>query len=240
MTNKKKIDPRFHEQLQATISLPEVVYQAIHDSIICGRILPGDPLRQVELAQELGVSARTVREALSRLVAEGVAEYEPHRGVRVARFTIADQEELYRMRSAIEGMAFEDAAAKITQEEIEHLRSIVLVASQNEDPQSAETARHYNQEFHWTIIRASGKPQLIRILDLIWKSMFTYHVGFEQLTDHLVGRQKDIDTHYAILDALEARDGSLARKLLEEHIQFTFEGQRRQMAEYFDTHHKPG
>lgn len=239
MAPSEIFDPRFQEQLQATPSLPEVVYQAIHDSITCGRIHPGDSLRQADLARELGVSARTVREALSRLVAEGVAEYEPHRGVRVARFTVADQEELYRMRAAIEGMAFEDAAAHITPEELQHLKEIVSLASQNPDPESAAIARRYNEEFHWTIIRASRKRQFVRILDLIWKSMFTYFVGNELINDDLYGRHKDISTHEEILDALQARDGKRARHLLEEHIEFTFEAQRRQMAEFLKLTSEP-
>jgi DNA-binding GntR family transcriptional regulator len=235
MTETKRFDPRFQEQMHASSTLREQVYQAIHDSIICGRILPGEPLPQEELATELGVSARTVREALSRLVAEGVAEHEPHHSVRVTSFTVDDQEELYRMRAVIEGMAFEEAAAHITQPDLDHLREILLLASQTNDPQSAETARHYNQEFHWIIIRASQKRQFIRVLAQIWRSMFTYFVGYELIEDHLYGRDQDVATHTAILEALGARDGKRARGLLEEHIQFTFEAQRRQMKEFLET-----
>jgi len=234
MATSTRNDPRFQEQLQV-FTLGQQVYEAIHDGIICGRIRPGDPLRQAELAKELGVSARTVREAFSRLVAEGLAEYEPHRGVRVVRFTIADQEALYRMRSAIEGMAFEDAASHITPAELARLRAIVHLASQNPDPNSVEPARHYNQEFHWIIIRASGNRQFIRILDQIWKSMFTYFVGYELIDDHLYGRPKDVSTHEEILEALTERDGKRARMLLEQHIQFTFEAQRRQMKDFLDS-----
>ncbi|HZW04528.1 MAG TPA: GntR family transcriptional regulator [Anaerolineaceae bacterium] len=233
MSSSSRFDPRFQKQL-ASGTLAQQVYEAIHDSIICGRIHPGDPLRQAELAGELGVSARTVREAFSRLVAEGLAEYEPHRGVRVKRFTIADQEALYRMRSAIEGMAFEAAASRISPEELDYLREIVDLASQDTDPESVRTARHYNQEFHWTIIRASGNDQYIRILDQIWKSMFTYFEGYDLDDDHFTRREEDRSTHQAILNALAARDGNMARSMIEKHIQMTFEGQRRHLAEYLD------
>lgn len=233
MSPSSRFDPRFQKQL-ASGTLAQQVYEAIHDSIICGRIHPGDPLRQAELAEELGVSARTVREALSRLVAEGLAEYEPHRGVRVKRFTIADQESLYQMRSAIEGMAFEAAAARISREELDHLRAIIDLASQDIDPESVRTARHYNHEFHWTIIRASGNDQFIRILDQIWKSMLTYFEGSDLDDDNFIRREEDRASHQAILDALEKRDGKKARKMIEEHIRVTFEGQRRHLAEYLD------
>lgn len=232
MMNLKNNSQHAFEQSRLSNSLPEAAYQAIHDAIICGRIEPGEPLHQAELAQELGVSARTVREALSRLVAEGLAEYEPHHSVRVADLTMGDQEELYLMRVAIEGMAFEAAAEYITPQDLARLKEIMPMATQSSDPQSAETTRHYNQEFHWIIIRASGKRQFMRVLDQIWKSMFTYFVLNEvSETDLKDARQRDKDAHAAIIKALEERDGKRARALVEEHILVTSRYQSLQMKE---------
>ncbi len=232
MTNQERIQPRFQNQIQNPNTLVDQVYQAIHDSIIGGRIHPGETLPQVQIAQELGVSARTVREALSRLAAEGLVEAEPHHSVRVAQFTVEDQEQLYRMRSEIEGMAFEDAAAHITQKDLDHLQEILLLASQTNDPASTDSARHYNEDFHWTIIRASGKRQFIRVLEQIWTLMFTYFEGYEQFNGHFQRRQEDVTSHQAILKALTERNGKLARRMLEEHIRITLEGQRRYLSEY--------
>jgi DNA-binding GntR family transcriptional regulator len=235
------ISPGFKLQFQASNSLPELAYQAIHDGIICGRIKPGEPLRQMDLAAELGTSARTIREALSRLVAEGLAEAEPHRGVRVASITIEDQEQLYRMRASIEGMAFEDAAGHISAEELKRLREILPYATQNPDPRAVEIARHNNEEFHWIIIRASGKRQIIRILSQIWKLMFCYFVQYELGEDQLSDARKlDVTTHEAILEALIAGDGKRARALLEKHVLVTFESQRLQMKDYLTSSAGPG
>lgn len=235
MTNSGRIHPRFQESLQNPQTLVDQVYQAIHNSIITGRIHPGEPLPQVQLAEELGVSARTVREALSRLVSEGLAESEPHHSVRVNKFTVSDQEELYRMRAAIEGMAFEEAAARITRQELDHLKEILLLASQTTDPASTDSARHYNEDFHWTIIRASGKQQYIRILEQIWKVMFTYFEGRDQVEEYFDRREADISTHEGILEALENHDGKQARRMLEEHIRVTYEGQSHYLAEFLQS-----
>ena len=96
---------RFFQFSKENLGLAEMAYHAIHDAILCGQIEPGEALRQADLAEELGVSARTVREALSRLRVEGLVVYEPHHSIRAARFTIGDQEELYQMRARIEGLA---------------------------------------------------------------------------------------------------------------------------------------
>jgi DNA-binding GntR family transcriptional regulator len=82
MTNFESTSPRFGEFTRENHCLAEMAYQAIHDAILYGRIEPGTPLRQADLAVELGTSARTVREALSRLVVEGLVVYEPHHSIR--------------------------------------------------------------------------------------------------------------------------------------------------------------
>ena len=231
MNNLEYNGPRFQKHAQNQKTLVSQTYQMIHDSIIAGRVLPGESLPQEQLAEEMGVSARTVREALSRLVAEGLLVAEPHHSVRVARFTIEDQEELYQMRSVIEGMAAEAAATRITQQELDHLQEIILLASQTNDPSSTDQARHYNEDFHWTIICASGKKQFARALKLIWNVMFTYFEAYEQHEGRVVRREEDILSHKAILKALNERDGEMARKMIQEHIRITFEGQLKYMSE---------
>ena len=234
MSNSTLINPRFSNINQSASTLVDQAYHAIHDSIVSGHIHPGDPLPQVQLAEELGVSARTVREALARLVMEGLAVAEPHHSVRVTRFTIEDQEQLYLMRSQIEGMAFEEAASRISEQELNYLKEIVDKASQTTDPESTASAQFYNREFHWTIIKASGKRQYVRMLEFIWKLMFTYFEGYQDMDDHFARRIEDLESHNTIIQALEAGDGKAARAALEKHISMTFEGQRKQMIEYLD------
>jgi DNA-binding GntR family transcriptional regulator len=224
---------RFGEFTKGNHSLVEMAYQAIHDAILYGRIKPGTSLRQIDLAEELGISARTVREALSRLTAEGLVVHEQHHSIRVAEYTVADVEELYLMRAAIEGLAFEAAASRLTAQDLGRLKEIVRLATPSKDEQTVESARRYNREFHWIIIRASGKRQYMRILDQIWKTLFIYYFQFE--TDDCKFNeveQVDISIHEAIVAALEVKDGKKARKLIEEHVLITFQYQSVQMREY--------
>jgi DNA-binding GntR family transcriptional regulator len=220
---------RFNDISLESQSLVDKAYQAIHDAILYGNIKPGAQLRQAELAEELGISARTVREALSRLAAEGLVDHEPHHGVRVATFTITDQEELYQMRATIEGKACEVAATCLTPTDLKRLKELVHLAT----PGTNVDYKRYNHEFHWIIIRASGKRQYIRILENIWRTMFTYYYEYEtpEIT-YQDAQQMDVKAHEAILAALEERDGEQARKLLEEHIMATFQYQAVQMREY--------
>jgi len=222
----------FSEFAKENHSLVEMAYQAIHDAILYGRIKPGALLRQMDLAKELGISARTVREALSRLTAEGLVVHEQHHSIKVTEYTVSDVEELYLMRAAIEGMAFEAAASRLTAQDLVRLKEIVRLTTLSKDPKEMESARRYNREFHWIIIGASGKRQYMRILDQIWKTLYIYYFQFE--TDDLKFNevvQNDNRMHEAIVAALEARDGKKARKLLEEHMLITFQYQSVQMRE---------
>ncbi|WP_309072602.1 GntR family transcriptional regulator, partial [Arthrobacter sp.] len=66
--------------------------------IIAGEVQPGEPLRQDALAERLGVSRVPLREAFKILEGEGQIVYQPHRGFKVARLSLADLLETYRIR----------------------------------------------------------------------------------------------------------------------------------------------
>jgi DNA-binding GntR family transcriptional regulator len=231
----EKSSQRFDESIKENHCLTEIAYQALHEAILYGRIEPGAPLRQAELAEEMGISARTLREALSRLAVEGLVVSEPYHTMQVARFTIADQEELYQMRAYLEGLTCEAAASRLTTHDLQRLREIMRLATPGRDAVSMERARKYNREFHWTIINASGKRQFMRILDQIWKTTFIYYFQYE--TDDCRFQeieQMDLAAHIGIVEALEARDGQTAKNLLQGHILETLKYQLVQMREHLN------
>ena len=93
------------DALDAQRSLGDRVYEAVRDAVIDGRFEPGQWLRQETLAQELGVSQMPVREALKRLVAEGLAERIPYRGVRIVEFAPRDIADMCTVRLILESLA---------------------------------------------------------------------------------------------------------------------------------------
>src|SRR5687767_5679974 len=74
----------------------------IRNMILSGELLPGQPLRQVQLAERLGVSRVPVREALTTLVADGAVVHTPNTGYAVARFNLAELREIFLMRELLE------------------------------------------------------------------------------------------------------------------------------------------
>ena len=98
--------------------LGDLVCQRLRDAIIDGRLQPGQWLRQEALAQELGISQMPVRDALKRLVAEGLAERIPYRGVRVISFSPEDVLDMFTVRMVLESLAVRYATGRITEEEL--------------------------------------------------------------------------------------------------------------------------
>ena len=79
-------------------SLGELTYQMIRNMIISGEIQPGEWLRQEQLAQQLEVSYTPIRQALDWLVADGLAERVPHKGVRISEINENEIAEFYCLR----------------------------------------------------------------------------------------------------------------------------------------------
>lgn len=88
----------------------ERAYQALRRDIIDGHLSPGAVLGEVEQSERLGLSRTPLREAIGRLVAEGLAEPSTGRGVVVTRVSLAEADLLFDLRTALEGLAARRAA----------------------------------------------------------------------------------------------------------------------------------
>jgi GntR family colanic acid and biofilm gene transcriptional regulator len=212
----KKIDLKYQNSIKNTSSLTDVSYNAIRDAIVTGRFAPGEKLLQNDLANELSVSPRTVREALSRLVAEGFADYEMHRGFVTAHLSYENQEDIFRMRAALEGLALEYAVNNLTAEELARMRKLLPLTAATDDLSMIPIIREYNHEFHWIPINASKRSKLIQTIEYLWKFMFIYYLEYELNEDQ---KKEDFLEHEEILKALEAKNYILARTWWEKHLQ---------------------
>lgn len=204
--------------------LSDAVFKTLHKAILDGQLAPGEWLRQEALANELGVSQITVREALNKLVSEGLCIRVPYKGVRVISLSMADLEDIYEIRRLLEGLAAEVAAGRITPEELAQMRAILPDTVVDEDPASIDRAREANREFHEIAIRASGRQFLIQILRQVWGWIDPLTVYARTARSERGARlrqklgQVDKQQHTALLEALEAGDGIQARRVVEAYV----------------------
>ena len=206
---------------EAERQLPErtsvVIARTIRAAILDGRLAPGEPLREVQLAGSLGTSRTPIREALILLEREGLVEGAPNRGATVKRYDRAELEELYNIRAALEGHAAREAASRMSHEFIESLEAScdrfhdLRTATEIVPPRLTEE----NLVFHGIILDAAGSERLERMvgevtaLPSIHKAYMSYSAEHRETVEH---------AHREIAAALAAHDATAAAELMQAHV----------------------
>ena len=106
-------------------SLRGKVFNTIREAILEGSYKPGDVLRESTIATELGVSRTPVREAIRQLELEGLVQSIPNKETVVAGITQEDVEDIYLIRSRLEGLAARKAAERITEQDLQEMEEIL-------------------------------------------------------------------------------------------------------------------
>jgi DNA-binding GntR family transcriptional regulator len=201
--------------------LKEEIYDALHRQIIAGKYATGEWLRQEDIASQMGVSMTPVREALDLLVAKGIAERVPYRGVRVREMSEKDVVEAYGMRLFLEAMIARETALNITPEQLARLQAIMDEMDRHVELSEMPQERQLSREFHATVAEASGNNLLIQLYAIV-SNAFPDWLLYEALyrKPELVSGSvaQTHDEHAAILEAFKKHDPDLAVKVSLEHV----------------------
>lgn len=171
-------------------------------------------MREVELANSLGISRTPVREALGRLINEGLLVNDPVKGMIIAELDHSEVNELYAMREVLEGTAARFAAQHASEAEISILFELVERDRGVALDQPTNLVAN-NRLFHDTLYRAAHNRYLVKTLNTLRETMAL----LGQTTLVTLGRSdKAIDEHLAIVNAIKSRDGAAAELAAREHI----------------------
>jgi DNA-binding GntR family transcriptional regulator len=176
----------------------ELAYRRIRQRILDGRYQPGHRLVLSTLARELDVSPVPVREAIRRLEAEGLVNFERNVGARVATLGDDDWVQLVEMLALLDGYAFAAAAPTMTAELIGTARDL---NAQLRLEQTHERVMALHREFHRTIYGCCGNRHVIEALEWIWDRIDASRV-LASLYPRLRVRTA-VDEHDALLNRLE-------------------------------------
>lgn len=192
-------------------SLGDRAYRLIRDMILKGELTYGDPLLERRLADRLEMSRTPVREAISRLEAEGFLERSGGR-VIVREVRLKEFVEILHVRKLIECDAVRDAAKNIDAKELQKLRTTIEKLLEKRNVTALEL-RDVDDKFHNFIAQSSNNELVISLVKDLRRrtAMFDY----ERLPDRLQPGNKE---HLEIIDALEKRDGALASARMARHI----------------------
>lgn len=183
-----------------------LVYKQLRRSIMMGHRQPGERLDTESIASEYQISVTPVRDALQMLSHEGLIDIRSRSGYFVARITLKKLRDLLDIRRLLEITSVERAAMRISDEQINELRT-VHAGYTGDDDESYDRYTDENRRFHYLVARASGNQELAemigRLHDQLARFMVMRHAGKTQET-----------THSQIVDALEAHDVEAARRAL--------------------------
>jgi DNA-binding GntR family transcriptional regulator len=197
-------------------SLASEAYATLKARIIRCEIAPGERLTEARLVRELGLGKTPIREALVRLIHERLVRNMPQHGYEVTPITLADVEDLFRLRLILEPAAMELAAGRIDASLRDRLQALCRVTSYSPgDPRSVDAYRRANHEFHILVARASGSRRLADAIERLEEEsdrVFNLGLTFRDRGDAVrLGHQR-------ILAALVAGDAEAARRHAVEGI----------------------
>jgi DNA-binding GntR family transcriptional regulator len=190
--------------LQAVDEIRELIFRHV--------LLPGEKVRQVELAQRVGVSRSPLREALRTLESEGMVSYEPNRGYVISRLDADDLAQIYRMRTLLEFEILRTikpaaaAVAEIAQHNADMVKAI--------EAENISAILRANREFHFSIFALSPLSLFRREVRRLWQLSEGYRATYLWLPET---RERIVQEHTAIIDALASLDISKLVELCMRH-----------------------
>jgi DNA-binding GntR family transcriptional regulator len=205
--------------VQSGIStLADAATAELRERILSGELASGSPLRLEELARSLGMSISPIREAVRKLETLGLAVHVAHRGSRVKELDVDDLRDTYEARLALEPVAVERAAGRITPAEIEQARAALELYTTCFDRGDRAAARAAHDSFHFTLYGASGSEWLVRLIRPAWENCERYRALATPTAELIRARQPE---HERILGALAAGDGAVAAREMRNHLEQT-------------------
>jgi DNA-binding GntR family transcriptional regulator len=198
-------------------TLADQAYQELRSRIVSGRLPGGARLLPNELANDLGISPTPVKEACTRLEADGLVVVSSRRGMVVRRFTAHDIEELYDARLLIERGAAERAFAngRFTDELVARLEESLeqhRLHARWKTLDELSLALAYDRKFHSIMVGEAGIDMVSSWLERILSQT---HTVFVSVPGHY---EISVDDHEHILDAIRARSLDRLLAAIEQHL----------------------
>ncbi|HBJ36786.1 MAG TPA: GntR family transcriptional regulator [Planctomycetaceae bacterium] len=199
-----------------SLRLSEQVYESLVEMIVRGRLEPGQPVSEVELARTLNVSRTPIHEAVKQLVKDGLVIQAANRRPVVVSFGAEDIRDVYEMRIILESEAAAKCADRIDLPTLQRLEETLTQFRKSK--LSVSTIAKWVQlddEFHSAIASASGSPRLAADIN---RYRLLHRVFNRSHTDASV-LQQAAEEHAAILDAFRKRSADLARQSMRRHLE---------------------
>ncbi|WP_426244987.1 GntR family transcriptional regulator [Nocardioides sp. LHG3406-4] len=197
-------------------STAEQIAEQLRSAVLRGRIVAGEQLSEVELASRFGVSRGPVREAMQRLMQEGLLTRARNRGVFVVAFGQQGVRDIYMVRNAVECAAAEQVLDGDVDGAVQRLTDRCRVMQEAADAGDPAALTNADLEFHAALVDESGSLRLTRIHGTL---LIESRICMTQLESLYENPSATVREHVAVVDALRDRDPVRVREAIRLHMQ---------------------
>ncbi|MBB4935117.1 DNA-binding GntR family transcriptional regulator [Lipingzhangella halophila] len=201
-------------------STAAVIADQLRSAIMYGSLEPGDQLGETDLAGQLGVSRGPLREAMQRLVQEGLLRSERHRGLFVRELTADDVRDIYISRLAIERTACALIMRGNRGEALARLTPMLEQLVQAAESRDRVAMSDADQAFHQTLVSCSGNSRLERMTQTL---LVETRMCLTVMQEVYPEPTELVEEHQKLLDAITNGDEDLLLRLIESHMLETVE-----------------
>lgn len=198
-------------------SLPDQLYEYLSDSIIEGRIKPGEKLVENDLCHQFGISRSPIRECFRILESEGLVIIHPRKGTFVRELTSKDIEDVFPVRASLESLAARLAVPNISEKEIGIFNDLITKMKEALSNKDIRSFLRFNFTFHSVFIKASNNQVLEKTLKNLGKGLWL-RIAFLYYQSSS-GLDFSNNMHKEIVKAFQKKDVNSVQRLVEEHIE---------------------
>jgi DNA-binding GntR family transcriptional regulator len=197
----------------------DAVYNMLRESILDQTFRPGERLNVRLLAEKLEVSLTPIKDAVTRLVVEGLIELRPRSGTYVSSLSPGDIQDTLAVRRALERLAAETIFRNMTNEDLDWFEDTVMSL---ERPVNSTRERQLhekkNNEFHLRLIELSANKKLIELYNSLNAHMKIARIHYtnDSWAQRLPAERRE---HRKILEALQAKKIQMLQNALDDHIE---------------------
>jgi phosphonate utilization transcriptional regulator len=201
-------------QLVQSNSLPALVQIEIEQLILRGELAVGQRINESDLAARFGTSRGPIREALRALEESRLVRSEKNRGVFVREISVAEADEIYDVREALDQLIGQRVAERATPAQLCELEAVLAEMDDATGMQNIKTYHALNLKFHDMLVDFAGNARLTESYRLLTKGLLLFRLrGLQDGGGFAVSNTE----HKAVVAAVAARDCARAGRLLRQH-----------------------
>lgn len=216
--------------------LREIVFEAMREAIVSGRLAPGERLVEIKLADEMGVSRTPVREAIRKLELEGFVIMMQRKGAYVAGLSPKEIRDVFEIRSTLESLAARLAAERITENQLDQLKRQLADIEEKIKTHELEAVVKSDIIFHDILFNASGNARLVSMLSNLREQIHRYRsmslsypgrmvVALEEhraIVKSIIDHNSEAASRAAVMH-MESAEASLIEVMKKVHMSITDE-----------------